>query len=73
MITETTSLLLLVQSLLVDSLVVLNLFLDELSLLALHLTFFRSLTHAAFVFEHRFDSQGQCLLCVSLICLFSAK
>ena len=73
MITETTSLLLLIQSLLVDSLVVLNLFLDELSLLALPLTFFRSLTHAAFVFEHRFNSQGQCLLCVSLICLFSAK
>jgi hypothetical protein len=73
MITETTSLLMLIQSLLVDSLVVLNLFLDELSFLALPLAFFIFLTHAAFVFKHRFDSQGQRLLCVPLSRLFCAK
>jgi hypothetical protein len=73
MITETTSLLLLIQSLLVDPLVVLNLLLDELPLLALPLAFFRSLAHAAFVFEHRFNSQGQRLLRASLVRLFRAK
>ena len=70
MLAETTSLLLLIKSLLVDYLIVLNLFLYELSLLALPLAFVRPLTHATFVFQHRLHSQGQCLLCTFLVRLF---
>jgi hypothetical protein len=73
MITETASLLLLIKSLLVDYLIVLNLFLNELSFLALPLAFVRFLTHATFVFQHGLHSQGQGLLGIFFVHFFCMK